>query len=72
MMNRIDRAAIAEKMKAERLARGKSITEVAAETGIGRTALSNYELGIRIPRDEAKLILARYYQKTVEELFFSA
>lgn len=44
---------------------------VATETGIGYSALSNYEAGIRIPNDEVKLVLARYYGVTVDELFYS-
>ncbi len=34
------------------------------------TALSNYENGLRIPRDEVKVALANFFGKTVEEIFF--
>ena len=43
---------------------------VARETGIGESALNNYERGIRVPNDRAKEILARYYGTTVGNLFF--
>lgn len=45
---------------------------VSQRTGLGATAISNYENGIRIPRDEAKVALAKYYRKTIDELFFEA
>jgi len=34
-------------------------------------AISSYENGERIPRDEIKIALARYYEATVEQIFFS-
>lgn len=49
----------------------KTIREVSEATGIGLTALSNYETGYRIPRDETKAVLADYYGVNLEELFFS-
>lgn len=45
--------------------------QVAAELGISQNALSMYERGERIPRDEIKLKLARYYGTTVQEIFFT-
>lgn len=55
-----------------RMLRGsKPQTEVCEAVGIGRSALNNYELGLRIPRDEIKVKLANYYGKSVQELFFS-
>lgn len=54
-----------------RVCRGNvSARTVAAAVGITPTALSNYELGLRIPRDEVKVALAAYYGLTVQELFF--
>lgn len=45
--------------------------KVAAELGISQNALSMYERGERIPRDEIKLKLAQYYGTTVQEIFFT-
>lgn len=45
--------------------------EVAEALGVTTMAISSYENGERIPRDEIKLALARYYQTTVEHIFFS-
>lgn len=44
---------------------------VAKDNGISISALSMYEQGNRIPRDEIKIKLAAYYNTTVQELFFS-
>ena len=49
----------------------RTLQEVSDATGIGVTALSNYESGYRIPRDGVKFILANYYGISSEELFFA-
>lgn len=48
----------------------KSQEEVSAAIGISVSALSMYENGNRVPRDEIKVKLASYYNTTVQELFF--
>ena len=42
---------------------GKNRIEVAEAVGITQTALSAYERGERIPRDEVKIKLADYFQR---------
>lgn len=44
---------------------------VARDNGISVSALSMYEQGNRIPRDEIKIKLSNYYGVTVQELFFA-
>ena len=52
--------------------RGKLTQEkVASDCGISTSALAMYELGRRVPRDEIKVVLARYFNTTVEALFFT-
>ena len=48
----------------------KSLCEAAGDLGISVSALSMYESGNRVPRDEIKIRLAEYYSTTVQELFF--
>lgn len=48
----------------------KTQAEVAKALGINQTALSNYELGIRTPRDSIKAKIAKYYKVSVESIFF--
>lgn len=54
-------------------ARGdKTIVQVAKDNGISISAVSMYENNQRVPRDEIKLRLARYYDSSVESLFFTS
>lgn len=59
---------IAERLVAARGERTRQ--EVASAVGISLSALSMYETGQRVPRDEIKVALANYYGKTVQELFY--
>lgn len=52
--------------------RGKEKREnVAKDLGISVSALAMYENGNRIPKDEIKIKIAKYYNCTVEELFYA-
>ena len=44
---------------------------VCAACGISVSALTMYETGKRIPRDEVKVKLAEFFKTTVEAIFFS-
>lgn len=64
----MDRKAISEKLVE---LRGPETQDVAAHgIGISKSALSMYECGERIPRDEIKIKIAKYYGVTVGEIFF--
>lgn len=58
--------------KLSQLRGDKSQTAVAAAVGISTSALAMYENGHRVPRDEIKIALAKYYGTTVGELFFTS
>lgn len=59
---------IAERLKQ---ARGDTPRETVAQAvGITVSAISMYENGQRIPRDEIKVRLADYYHTTVQALFY--
>lgn len=49
----------------------RTLDDVSRATGIGRSALNMYEIGHRMPRDDAKITLAAFYGKTVDEIFFA-
>lgn len=49
----------------------KSQKEVADAVGISAAALSMYENGERIPRDEIKIRISRYYKTHVQEIFYA-
>ena len=45
--------------------------EVATACGISPAAVGMYERGERVPRDEIKIRLARYFGVSVEDLFYA-
>ena len=49
----------------------KTQDEIAKDLGITKSAWAMYERGERIPRDEVKVKIARFFGKSVEELFFA-
>ena len=52
--------------------RGPKTREVvAAANNISVSALTMYEIGQRIPRDEIKVGLAKYYNTSVGKLFYA-
>lgn len=65
----MDQVVIADKLVA--LRGGRTQMEVANDIGISLSALVMYETGNRIPRDEIKVRLAKYYGQTVEAIFFN-
>lgn len=48
----------------------RSQAEVAKALMISDSALSAYETGERVPRDDVKRRIAKFYGKTVGEIFF--
>lgn len=44
--------------------------EVAEAVGISTSAYASYEQGVRIPKDNVKIKLAKYYRKSVSYIFF--
>ena len=67
-VNIMKKTIIAQKLRDHR--GRKTRQEVASTIGISVSALRMYESAERIPRDEVKLALAKYYQTSVQELFF--
>lgn len=59
------------KLKALRQAKKKTQQQAADDLGITKSALAMYERDERIPRDEVKIRIARYYGEPLEDLFFS-
>lgn len=45
--------------------------QVANDLNISDAALSAYEQGTRIPRDEVKIRIAKYYGVKVSDIFFA-
>lgn len=49
----------------------RSQETMAKELNITKSSLAMYERNERIPRDEVKVRIAKYFGKTVQEIFFS-
>ena len=62
---------IGEKIKNLREKNNISRENFATAVEISQSALSMYENGQRIPRDEVKLRIARFFNTSIEELFFT-
>ncbi len=62
---------IGEKIKNLREKNNISRENFANAVKISQSALSMYENGQRIPRDEVKLRIARFFNTSIEELFFT-
>ena len=45
--------------------------QVAKDLGLSMSAVGMYERGERIPRDEVKIAIAKYYDTTVQSIFFT-
>lgn len=45
--------------------------EIAKGVGCSASAISMYENGERIPTDDMKLRLSKYYKKSVQSIFFA-
>lgn len=53
-----------------RLGRNLTQEKVADDLGITKSSWAMYERGERVPRDEIKVRIARYFDVTIEDLFF--
>ena len=68
---KIDSEKIGNRLRRIRAERGETTEEVAKRIGTSPSAITMYETGQRIPRDEIKIKLADYYGMPVEEIFFA-
>lgn len=67
----MDAEIIGQKIKKLRESKNISREQFANSVNISTSALSMYETGQRIPRDEVKLRIARYLGTSIEYLFFT-
>lgn len=65
----IDKKKVGERLAALRGSRTQK--EVAEAIGVTPAAISMYEQGIRMPRDNVKIKLAKYYKRSVITIFFA-
>lgn len=65
----LDSKAIGRKLAQLRGSRTQS--EIAEAVGVAVSTISMYETGERIPNDDTKIALARFYKKSVQSIFFN-
>ena len=61
---------VAERIKNARIEKGCTVDEVAKGCGITVSAVQMYECGQRVPRDSIKIEMAKFFETTVQDLFF--
>lgn len=65
----MDNKRIGETLVELRKKKGQTVAEVAKALNISPSALSMYENGERIPRDDIKIRISGYYKKSVGKIF---
>ena len=66
----VDAVSIGNKLKNLREAKSETVEQLANAVGISQSAVSMYETGNRIPRDEIKIRIAEHFSVPVESIFF--
>lgn len=64
----MERTKIGERLRQLRGAMSRE--ELGLAIGVTSQAIYNYEAGTRIPTDDVKVRIAKYFKRTVQEIFF--
>lgn len=67
----IDNKAIGARIKDLREEKTYSQEQLATLIDVSPSAISMYEQGVRVPRDEIKVKIAKLFSKSVDEIFFN-
>lgn len=67
----MDTKKIGSNLSELRAKKGETLKDVADAIGVTVMALSHYENGKRVPRDDIKVRLAEHYGKTVDSIFYA-
>ena len=66
----MDKTIIAERLI--KLRGNKTQKEVAEAVGVAQSTYAMYELAQRIPSDDVKIRISKYFKKTVQSIFFTS
>lgn len=66
----MDRQYIGKRLAGLRKARGLTQREVAEAIGVSTSAYSQYEIGAKMPRDDTKIAIARFFGRSIRYIFF--
>ena len=67
----MDRQDVGKRLTALRKARGLTQREVAEAIGVSASAYSQYEIGTKIPRDDTKIAIAKFFGRSIRYIFFN-
>ncbi len=67
----MDKKKIGQRLTELRKERGETMQDVATAVGICQAAVSQYESGVRIPRDSIKIGLSQHFGVPIEQIFFA-
>lgn len=70
MYEAVNGVEIGKRLKQLRQEAGMTTMDLAQVMGTSPSAITNYETGIRIPRDEIKVKIAEYFGRSVEAIFY--
>lgn len=70
-MGTLNAKIIGDNLRQLREKKGKTVEEAANDLEITPSALSNYENGLRIPRDTIKIRIANYYNRSITNIFYA-
>lgn len=66
----MDAAQIGQKIKSLREEKNETVEQLSSAMDVSASAITMYETGKRIPRDEIKIRIAEHFSVTVESIFF--
>lgn len=67
----MDRQYMANKLFELRKQRGLTQEDVATAIGVSPSAYSQYETGDKVPRDDTKVAIAKFFKRSVQFIFFN-
>ena len=70
MYENVDGVQIGKRLAGLRTERGMTETALAKELGISQSAVTMYESGRRIPRDDIKIRFAVFFGEPIEAIFY--
>lgn len=61
---------VGNKLRRLRVQKNMTQQELADTLGLSVSAISSYELGVRVPSDKVKKQYSLYFNRSIEDLFF--
>lgn len=66
----MDKKLVGMRLRNLRIREHETVEQVAVILGVSQQAVSSYEAGLKMPRDDAKIRYAKHFDCTVEEIFY--